>query len=208
MSDAGPQGGLTGMQDVIRQYEAPLVRYAARITGDADLARDVAQDVFLRLCRETSAELNGRLRPWLYTVCRNRAIEVKRKRDRLFTASAGAASGAAVHDDGGDAASYHDRRDSASDRNGVTGRKATLANVQRPSGVDRRDPALAVETAESTSKVMALLEELSPNQQDVIRLRFEHGLSYKEIAAVLELTVSNVGVLIHTGIKTLRQRME
>ena len=43
---------LRWMQGVLAEYEGPLTRYAARITGDAELARDVVQEVFLRLCRE------------------------------------------------------------------------------------------------------------------------------------------------------------
>jgi RNA polymerase sigma-70 factor (ECF subfamily) len=41
----------------------------------------------------------------------------------------------------------------------------------------------------------------------VVRLKFQHGLSYKEIAAVTELSVSNVGYLIHTAIKKLRTEL-
>ena len=48
---------------------------------------------------------------------------------------------------------------------------------------------------------------LPANQQEVIRLKFQHGLSYKQIAEVTQLSVSNVGFLIHAGLKTLRQRL-
>ncbi len=39
------------------------------------------------------------------------------------------------------------------------------------------------------------------------RLKFQGGLSYKQISEVTSLTVTNVGFLIHTGLKTLRQRL-
>jgi RNA polymerase sigma-70 factor (ECF subfamily) len=42
----------------------------------------------------------------------------------------------------------------------------------------------------------------------VLRLRFQEGLSYKEIAGVMQLTVSHVGVLIHNGLKSLRARLD
>src|SRR5262245_47893846 len=67
----------------LARYEAPLLRYASRFLGDADLARDVVQDTFLRLCRTDPASLDGRLAPWLFTVCRNRALDVLRKDGRL-----------------------------------------------------------------------------------------------------------------------------
>jgi RNA polymerase sigma-70 factor (ECF subfamily) len=41
----------------------------------------------------------------------------------------------------------------------------------------------------------------------VIRLKFQHGLSYKQIAQVTTLSVSNVGFLIHTGLKILRAKL-
>ena len=48
---------------------------------------------------------------------------------------------------------------------------------------------------------------LPNNQQEVVRLKFQNGMSYKEIAAVTELSVSNVGFLLHTALDTLRTRI-
>jgi RNA polymerase sigma-70 factor (ECF subfamily) len=50
------------------------------------------------------------------------------------------------------------------------------------------------------------MEALPENQREVVRLKFQNGMSYKEIATVTELTVSNVGFLIHTALATLRMR--
>jgi RNA polymerase sigma factor (sigma-70 family) len=52
-----------------------------------------------------------------------------------------------------------------------------------------------------------LLAGLSDNQQEAVRLRFQNGLSYRDIAAVTGLSVTNVGFLIHTAIKTIRTRL-
>jgi len=67
----------------LREHEAPLTRYAAQINGDAERARDVVQDTFVRLWAEEPARLNGRLAEWLYTVCRNRALDLRRKEKRM-----------------------------------------------------------------------------------------------------------------------------
>ena len=67
----------------LRQYETPLVRYAHRLLQDQDAARDVVQDCFCRLCREHPERLDGRLKEWLYTVCRNRSIDLLRKAGRM-----------------------------------------------------------------------------------------------------------------------------
>jgi RNA polymerase sigma factor (sigma-70 family) len=72
-------------------YEGRLLRYAQRLTGgDANLARDVVQHAFLQLCRQPPGELNGRLGSWLYAVCRNRAIDLKRRTCRLEPFACGA----------------------------------------------------------------------------------------------------------------------
>jgi RNA polymerase sigma-70 factor (ECF subfamily) len=74
-------------RDWVRQamdtYEAPLVRYAARHTGNLDLARDIVQDTFLRLCSAEPEQIGDYLAPWLYRVCRNRALDVMKKERRM-----------------------------------------------------------------------------------------------------------------------------
>jgi RNA polymerase sigma-70 factor (ECF subfamily) len=69
------------------------------------------------------------------------------------------------------------------------------------------DPADLAETGDSASGVMRVVERLPENQKEAIVLKFGHGLSYKEIAEVMGQSVSNVGVLIHTGLKAVRERM-
>ncbi len=60
---------------------------------------------------------------------------------------------------------------------------------------------------DEAAKAIAALSQLPDNQQEVIRLRIEHGLSYAQISEVTELSVGNVGYLLHTGLKTLRTQM-
>ena len=67
----------------LEKFQGRLVRYAARITHDEHLAMDVVQHAFLKLCDQNPTELDGRLAPWLYTVCRNRAVEILRKEGRM-----------------------------------------------------------------------------------------------------------------------------
>ncbi len=63
----------------VERYEGPLVRYATSILGDIERARDVVQDTFLKLCKEEPGSVEPHLAPWLFTVCRNRAFDVRRK---------------------------------------------------------------------------------------------------------------------------------
>ena len=156
------------MRSVLAQYQGPLLRYATRITGDLERARDVVQDTFLRLCREQPERLNSHLGEWLYTVCRNRALDVARKESRT--------------------------------------RGLTDAELEARPSTDP-SPALAAERRETASDVLHALDELPANQQEVIRLKFQDELSYREISRITSLSVSNVGFLIHTGVRTLRRRV-
>jgi RNA polymerase sigma-70 factor (ECF subfamily) len=54
------------------------------------------------------------------------------------------------------------------------------------------------------AQVTKALDRLSENQREVIRLKFQQGLSYKEISEVTGLSSGNVGFLLHTGLKRLR----
>jgi DNA-directed RNA polymerase specialized sigma24 family protein len=40
----------------------------------------------------------------------------------------------------------------------------------------------------------------------VVQLKFQDDLSYQQIAEIMQTTANNVGVLLHTALKTLRQR--
>ena len=61
---------------------------------------------------------------------------------------------------------------------------------------------------EASGEIIRILERLPENQREVIRLKFQHDMSYKEISEVTNLSVSNVGFLIHTGLKRLRVMMD
>lgn len=69
--------------ETLRRYERPLIRYAHGFTADLEDARDIVQDVFLKLSQNLATLDHGRLAPWLFTVCRNRALDHHRKHQRL-----------------------------------------------------------------------------------------------------------------------------
>ena len=64
-----------------------------------------------------------------------------------------------------------------------------------------------IERRETEDHLLQLVAELSDNQQEVVRLKFQENLSYREIADVTGLSVSNVGFLLHTAVMKLRERM-
>jgi RNA polymerase sigma factor (sigma-70 family) len=168
MSDNGEAGTRDWYRDALNRYEGPLTRYAQRITGDFERARDVVQETFLRLCSHGKEKVDGHLAEWLFTVCRNQAIDSRRKERRMTLLA---------------------------------------ANSVECSPTRIPTPEVAAETNDAAKRVLKLLEGLSANQQAVIRLKFQSGLSYREISEVTGLTVSNVGFLLHRGLKTIRERI-
>ncbi|MGC1479310.1 MAG: sigma factor [Chthoniobacterales bacterium] len=67
------------IRTALERYEKPLVAYAAGIAGDLGSARDAVQETFLRLSRQDVVALEPRLAPWLFFVCRNCALDHRRK---------------------------------------------------------------------------------------------------------------------------------
>lgn len=167
-AEAGRLGHVAWLREVIARWEGPLVRYAARVAGDLDLGRDVVQETFLRLCREERSVVGTHLARWLFTVCRSRALDVRRKESRMSLA-------------------------------------LDLDERTSPGEVA---PDELLERRETTGRLMSLLEQLPDNQQAVILLKFQNELSYREIADITGHSVSNVGFLLHTGIKRLREMMK
>jgi RNA polymerase sigma-70 factor (ECF subfamily) len=69
----------------VSQYEQRLVRFATALVRDEQAARDVVQHAFLELCRRSPADIGGHLAQWLFTACRNKAIDVLRQRRRTVS---------------------------------------------------------------------------------------------------------------------------
>lgn len=69
-------------------------------------------------------------------------------------------------------------------------------------------PDESADQNDTNQLVARLITTLPERQQEIIRLKFQQNLSYREISEVLGLSESNVGFLIHTGIKQLRDQMK
>lgn len=153
------------LERTFAEQQGPLTRYASRLLGDADRARDVVQDTFVKFMQQTPEGINGHAVEWLFTVCRHRALDVLRKEGRMLRFEEGQA--------------------------------------ERVTAPEPR-PGRALEQAETQAAILGLIDGLPANQQEVVRLKFHHGFSYKEIARITELSVTNVGFLIHTAVTRMR----
>ncbi len=69
---------------VVRDYQQPLLRYTARLLRNATLAQDVVQTVFIKLCQnwQPRQEADEDLKPWLFRVAHNEAVDLIRGEER------------------------------------------------------------------------------------------------------------------------------
>jgi RNA polymerase sigma-70 factor (ECF subfamily) len=158
--------GKQSAEELLRRFEVPLLQYATRITGNNERARDVVQETFIKFQR------NGAVAPektptWLFTVCRNGALNVCRKEKRMMYL---------------DEEIIESRQD------------------EQPMPFER------IEQREASGFLMKILATLPARQQEVLQLKFQNDLSYRQIAEITKTTANSVGVLIHTALKTLRHR--
>lgn len=70
---------------LVEKYHRNLLRFIYRLVGDAHLAEDLGQEVFLKVYRQLPRFDTGRGTPfaaWLYTVARNQCLSELRRRGR------------------------------------------------------------------------------------------------------------------------------
>ena len=154
------------VESVLGRYEQPLLRFATQFVGTAHAA-DVVQDTFLALCKASRSEVEPRLAAWLFVVCRNRALDLRRRDLRLSS----------LDDD---------------------------SRIESPEA----GQASGLEQHQSMTRVQQVVETLPGKQRQALILKFSAGMSYRQIAEVMELSVVHVGVLLHQAIKNVRQRLE
>ena len=67
----------------VDRFERPLTYYACKLLDDEHAARDAVQHTLLQLCDQSQAKLGDGLAAWLFTVCRNKVLDIVRKNDRI-----------------------------------------------------------------------------------------------------------------------------
>jgi RNA polymerase sigma factor (sigma-70 family) len=154
-------------EEIFNRFEIPLLHYARRITGDREQARDVVQETFVKFQRNGALRREDEPATWLFTVCRNAALNVCRKERRMM----------------------------------YVGEEVIEARES-----EQAMPFDQLEQKEATGFLLRIVATLPLRQQEVIQLKFQNDLSYQQIAEIMQTTANNVGVLLHTALKTLRKR--
>ncbi len=96
-------------------------------------------------------------------------------------------------------------RNAAIDAGRAQARSCAL-HQRLPEPVSARSPASEVSAKDDRRLLLELLAELPPEKREVLGLRLDAQLSYREIARVTGHSVSYVGVLIHESVQSLRVR--
>lgn len=150
-----------------------------RVLGDAGLAEDASQDVFVRLWRrpETFIADRGRFLSWLMSVTRNRAVDELRARGRRR------------------------RREG-----GPLGEPDEAAEPLFSS--DPIDPQGSAELHEDQMAVRKALMTLPGDQRIALELAYFGGLTQQEIATQLHEPLGTVKTRIRLGMQKLRRSLE
>ncbi len=94
-------GRTDAFSHVVERYQAPIARYLLRMTGNYEVAQDLAQDTFIQAYRgilKTSSDLS--FKAWLYKIATNNARQYHRRRQLMsFLPLTGSESASVTGDD-------------------------------------------------------------------------------------------------------------
>jgi RNA polymerase sigma-70 factor (ECF subfamily) len=164
---------------LVRRYERGIYNVAYRMVRDSELARDLTQDVFIRVHGAL-----GKYDPvypftsWIYRVASNLCIDHLRRK-KLKTVSLDAPLS--------------------------LGNDETITrDVEDP----RQDPDAELQDRERSRLLVQALDELPEAHRLVLILRHQRDLSYDEIALTLDLPLGTVKARIHRAREALRKVLE
>jgi RNA polymerase sigma-70 factor (ECF subfamily) len=173
------QGTHEAFGSLVRRYEGELYGYLRRYLSDRDLADDVFQNTFLQVYTKIHQYENGRpVRPWLYAIATNQAIDALRRQGRhqtvRFTPEA----------EDGDADLPH---------------LLTLLESRGPG------PLELLQGEERKQAIRATVESLPDFLKQVVILAYYQGLKYKDIADIMGIPVGTVKSRLHTALCKLEE---
>lgn len=85
-------------------------------------------------------------------------------------------------------------------------RHAQRAGERAPPG-PADGPLERLERREVRERVRGEIARLAPRQRELLLLRIQEGKSYREIAEITGLSVTNVGFILHQAVKALGRRL-
>jgi len=174
------EGDTDAFRELVERHQRAVINTIHRAIGDAWEAEDLAQRVFLQVYRSAKRyQPTAKFTTWLFTITRNTILNEHRRRSRH------AAESLEV---------LQEPRDPES------------AGWQAPDKT-APDPAQEVIERELKQKIMEAVRELPEAQRTAVILCRYEGLSYEEIAQVLDCSVSATKSLLHRARLTLKEKL-
>jgi RNA polymerase sigma-70 factor, ECF subfamily len=165
---------------LVRRYERELYGYLRRYLNDGTLAEDVFQNTFLQVyVKIKSYEPGRRVRPWLYAIATNQAIDAMRRNGRHQAVSL-----QLIREDSDSSESE--------DLTGILGSKDA-------------SPQELIEAEERRQAVRAAVDDLPDFLRQVVILGYYQGLQYQEIADIVGIPLGTVKSRLHTALKRLQE---
>lgn len=175
------QGDYAAYEEIVRRYQDKAFRLAFSLMKNESDAQDVVQEAFLNMYRKLETfEGKSQFGSWMYRVVTNAALMRLRKKRRRSEVPVEPDETEFEEDD------YY------------------VTSV--PEWRVRADEA--AENRELREQIIEAVDELSPKSQTVFLLKEVEGLSLKEIAEVLDLSVGGVKSRLHRARLHLRATLE
>lgn len=173
-------GGDEAFDRIIENFQRQVYGTIYRYVGDRHLAEDCAQEVFLRLYRmRKSYRPTARLSTLIYRITTNLCLNFIRDGKRRRTVSLDEPRGQAD-----------------------TAMKAGLA------AKDAGEVSARLEAEERARIVRAALEKIPPRQRIAILLHRFEGLSYAEVAGVMDISIAAVKSLLSRARSSLAEALK
>ena len=157
------QGDMLAFEELILKHEKIVYNLAFRMMNHSEDAMDISQEVFLKAYRSLSNfDERSAFSTWLYRITHNTCIDEIRKRKGKQT--------------------YSLEEDLESED----------GSMQRQVADDGDTPEESLMRKEQKSEILRALDTLSEEHKAAIILRDVKGMSYEEIAEILELSLGTV----------------
>ncbi len=168
-------------EELVHRYERELYSYLRRYLTDATLAEDVFQATFLQLHLKADQFEEGRkVRPWLYTIATNQAIDAQRRNRRHKMVSL-------------------DRRGQQDPARDDVGSLVELLTSKEPGAASN------LEGEERREWIRQAIAELPDALREAVLLVYYQGMKYREAADVLGIPVGTVKSRMHAAILKLNE---
>ena len=177
-------------EQLVRKYNRLGGAIAYGVLSDFHLAEDVVQDAFIRAFEALdSLKDPGRFRVWFAGIVKRRSIDVLRQRKNPRIRVASLDAGGADAEEGGSLGS------------------TVSSDSRRPEQSPDDSQLDAAVHAERRRQVLECISGLDENDRIIVSLKHMEGLSYREIAELMETSVSAVESRLFRARKVLRKKL-